>query len=202
MAITHGYITLAELKATVNDPMTSLDAVYERAIEAASRQIDEHCGRQFWREPVPIDRVFKACDPCELEVDDFYTVVGLSVETDDDDDGLYETVWAANDTLAEPVRRKPGRPYTKLVTLRERRFPTTGPRWRVRVAAQWGWEAVPAPVKQACQILAVDLYKTKELLGGVAGFGEFGTSVRVSSFNPIAATLLDPLRRGSVIAIA
>lgn len=202
--ITHGYITLAELKSTLNDPLNALNNVYERAIEAASRAIDHYCDpeghRHFWSETSAVARVYQACDPCELRVDDFHTLTGLVVKTDDDDDGTYETTWTeGTDFQAEPVRRRAGWPYERIGVLGSKRFSTDGRRARVQVTAQYGWVAIPKEVEQACQILSIDNYRSKDLVAGAAGFTEFGTAVRALPFSRQAAHMLDPLRTTAVL---
>jgi hypothetical protein len=52
---------------------------------------------------------------------------------------------------------------------------------------------VPPQVRMACQILAIDHYKSKDLTGGIAGFGEVGP-VRISAFSPQARSLIERLQ--------
>jgi hypothetical protein len=74
---------------------------------------------------------------------------------------------------------------------------------RVQVTAQWGWAAVPIEVSQACQILAIDHYKSKDFTNGSAGIsglatGGFGGQKTVmvvqAPFNPMAVKLLCHLK--------
>jgi hypothetical protein len=74
---------------------------------------------------------------------------------------------------------------------------------RTRITAQWGWAAVPAEVQQACQILAIDHYKSKDFTNGSAGIsglstGSFGGQKTVmvvqQPFNPLAVKLLCHLK--------
>lgn len=196
MAVVNGYLSLDALKAALgnSDVSSSYDAELERAINAASRQIDACCGTQFYRDPTPTARLFRATGGDTLWVSDFADTAGLAVATDDAADGLYGTAWTSAEWRAEPLVRTPGRPYTQIVAVGARRFAT---RYRsaplVRVTAVWGWPSVPAEVVQACQILAIDHYKSKDLTGGVAGFGEYNP-VRVSAFNPQAKALIEHLR--------
>lgn len=50
-------------------------------------------------------------------------------------------------------------------------------RARVQVTAHWGWPAVPWQVKQACQIIALDHFKSKDMSGTSAGLSPAGSSV-------------------------
>lgn len=199
MAVENGYLTREELEAALGNESggSSHDAELERAINAASRQIDSWCGAQFWREPTPTPRLFRAADPHVLWVGDFADTASVTVATDGDGDGAFETEWAPQEWQAEPLVPVHGRPFTQVVAAGARRFPWRRGcgqlRPRVRITAAWGWPSVPAEVIQACQILAVDHYKSKDLTGGVAGFGEYNP-VRVAAFNPQAKALLEHLR--------
>lgn len=199
MAVTHGYISLDALKVAINDPGDARDDDYDRVIAAASRQIDTWYGGQFWREPTPVARLFRAEDYEVLWAGEFATTTGLVVETDDDEDGTFETVWDAADWQAEPLVRSNGRPFDRIVAVGDLEFPVGCRRASVRVTAAWGWPAVPAEVEQACLLLAVDHYKAKDLTGGVAGFADFG-AVRIAAFNPQAKALLEHLRVPAVFA--
>lgn len=191
MAIVNGYLTLTQLKTAIGETTSDHDADYERAIEAASRQIDEFRGDQFWLEAVPTPRIFRPDHPDLLWTGDFASTTGLTVETDDDGDGIYETMWDPDEWQAEPLRRLNGRPFDRLVAIGAREFPPFYARASVRVTARWGWPQVPQAVVQACQILAVDHFKSKDLTGGVAGFSDLG-AIRVPGFAPQAKALLAP----------
>lgn len=192
MTVAHGYISLDALKVAVGDPGDVRDDDYERAISAASRQIDEWCGRHFWQEPTPVARVFVPDTPCVIWTGDFATLAGLTVETDVNGAGTWLSL-AAPYWQAEPFTPRAGRPYDRITAASYGVFPwfTWWP--SVRVTARWGWPSVPSAVEQACLQLAVDHYKAKDLTGGVAGFGDFGP-VRVSAFNPQARSLLAPFK--------
>lgn len=195
VAIDHGYIGLDPMKDALRERNEERDDVYERAIEAASRQIDEFCGRQFWSEVTGTARVFLPTEPHVVWTGDFATDSGVTVELDTSGTGtwtpLEQIYWQA-----EPFVRRRGRPFDRITS-------TAGPcggefRWwggrpSVKVTARWGWLAAPKEVEQACLMLAVDHYKAKDLTGGVAGFGDLGP-VRIAAFNPQARALLLPFR--------
>lgn len=194
MAISRGYLTLAALKQALGDNGTANDSGYERAIEAASRQIDEFRGDQFWRDATPSPRVYRPNSPDFLWTGDFASLAGLIVEIDEDEDGVFETVWTASQYSPEPLVRLAGRPYDRIIALDDCfPIPCQSNRPTVRVTASWGWPEIPAAVTQACQILAVDHFKSKDLTGGVAGFNDLG-AVRVSAFNAQARALLAPYK--------
>lgn len=187
MSIVNGYVTLPDFKAAVGDSATTRDAAYEQAIEAASRQIDEFCHRVFWRTTSASPREFHALTPTVVHTDDIATTTGLAVEVYDGA-GVWvpTTGWAPS-----PAAPFNGRPISRLVSY-DGLFPVAT-RPTVRVTAVWGWPAVPPQVRMACQILAVDHYKSKDLTGGIAGFGEVGP-VRIAAFSPQARSLLERLQ--------
>ncbi len=218
--ITNGYMTLAELKAVLRDTQTTYDALYERAIEAASREIDRYCGTQFWKVASPTVRIFKPSfyERNVLHTGDFANTTGLIVRTDEDDDGTFETTWSGTEYQVEPLTPIDGRPYNRIVSLGGREFPVPyyeyhrfrastyerdyrpSQRARVQITANWGWELVPPQVRMACQILAIDNFKSKDLTGASAGVAELSTGqfgglrfngIKVGTrFNPLAEALL------------
>lgn len=186
----HGYLTADELRDGMGDRDRTVDeASYVRAIEAASRQIDDWCStpekrRFFWREPDPTARRFNPGRRRWLWVGDFDDTTGLVVRTDDDDDGVFETEWAATDWQAEPLVRINGHPYTAIAAVAAREFPIATRfegRARVEVVARWGWAAVPPEVAQACQILATAYQRSQHLTGQNLGGDEL-----TSGLGPVA----------------
>jgi len=129
MAITNGYCTLDELKPELRIPVlldTTDDTRLEVAIAAASRQIDAHCGRFFWRDATVHTREFYANEYRRCEVDDISTVTGLIVQVDDDDDGVFETTLTqSTDFILRPLNafdRNPVWPYDEIVLVRDISF--------------------------------------------------------------------------------
>lgn len=197
-AITNGYLTRAKLKAAIGDTTYVHDAEHDRAIEAASRTIDLWTGRYFWREPAPAARLFRA-DPCTwlhvhdrttVCVGDFDSTAGLTVETDDDADGVFETPWKATEWQAEPLVRYNNWPYTKITTTtRTREFPLDSRRARVRVTTTWGWGQIPLPVEQACEILSTLFYRSKDWSGASFGLHGQGAGQEKVSADPISVAM-------------
>lgn len=198
MAIGDPYVSLGELKSylKITDNVDNVELA--TALDSASRGIEDHCLRQFNDAEVITARSYRPENNCLVIVDDFHTSTGLIVKTDEDDDGVYETTWSAADYELLPmngvVKGRPGHPYWELrVTLMSRYFPTWLRRPAVQVTAQWGWAAVPDPVRQACLILASEGFKMKDAPFGVAGFSDFG-AVRVRD-NPVVARMLQAYQR-------
>lgn len=204
MALADPYATLVALKGYLKIGDTVDDAQLTDALLSASRGIEKYCGRQFNDAGSVSARVYYPSTGYTVTVDDFSTVTGLIVKTDESGDGVYETTWATTDYQLEPlngiVDGETGWPYYRICSLGVRWFPPrilTAPGPPVQITARWGWTAVPAPVKQACLIVAAETFRLKEAPFGVAGYGEFGV-VRVRD-NPMAASRLDPYRQAPVM---
>lgn len=200
MAIGDPYATLAEVKDYLKVPVTktSLDEALTDALASATAEIERHCDRQFNKAASATARVFEPVDVRLTRVDDFWTTTGLVVETDPGGAGSFTTAFTSGDYELFPlngvVNGQIGWPYSEIKAVAGLYFPkyVTQPYRRVgvvRVTAQWGWAAVPAPVKQACLIMAAETFKLKDAPFGVAGSDQFGTILRVHD-NRMAASKL------------
>lgn len=200
MALGDSYATLTELKTRLDISDTNDDSRLTAALDSVSREIESWCRRQFNKTTDASARVYQPRHGCLAVVDDFHTTTGLEIATDAGDDGTYETTWAASDYQLEPlngmVSGQSGWPYYRITAI-SRWFPTCSKRPSVQVTAQWGWAAVPAPVKEACLMMAAETFKMGDAPFGVAGFGEFG-AVRVR-MNTRAQTMLAPYRHMPVL---
>ena len=201
MALGDPYATLPELKARLDIADSIDDTRLTDALANASREIETYAGRQFNDAGAATARVFPARTCALAVVDDFSTTTGLVVATDATGDGVFETTWTAADYELEPlngvVGGVSGWPYYRISAAGTRAFPTGLRRAVVQVTARWGWTAVPAPVKDACLLIASESFKLGDAPFGVAGFGEFGP-VRVR-MNSRAQSLLSPYRRDPVL---
>lgn len=181
MAIGDTYASLSELKAYLSlSEQTGLDEQMQDALQTASREIERYTRRQFNRNPSVAARVYKPLNSRICYVDDFWTTTGFVVETDSSGDGTFETTWASTDYELYPLNGVmdsiSGWPQYKVQACASRWFPRcTGFRdATVRVTANWGWQDVPAPIKQSCLILAAENFQLKDAPLGVAGMGDFG----------------------------
>lgn len=196
MAIGDPYATLDDLKTYMSLEAESMyDTVLGAALESVSREIESFCNRQFNQDASATVREFDADTRCWAEVDDFWTVTGLVVESGHG----YGTVWASADYRLDPrngiVEGQPGWPFGKVTA-------AVGGRYRfdqygLRVTAKWGWTAVPAPVRQACLIMAAETFQIKNAPFGVAGLDQFG-AIRVRD-NRMAATKLSRYVRNRIL---
>jgi hypothetical protein len=134
-----------------------------------------------------------------VNIDPLATLTGLVVETDADDTGTYETLWTiTTDFRAEPANAAAlGVPWTRLVASGTKTFPITNTKFPgLRVTAKYGWPtAPPTPVKQACLLMAMKLFKRKDSPFGVAGSPEYGSEMRILPGDLDAERLLRPYRR-------
>ncbi|WP_030777349.1 hypothetical protein [Streptomyces sp. NRRL S-920] len=201
MALGAAYATLAELKARLSnlEDVAIYDDVLEDALDSVSREIESHCGRQFnntdtatTRKYGP-DEVFALREGAAVSrwvrVDDFYDTAELVIESGG-------TTWSGGDYLLHPrngvIDGQPGWPYCEVHADGLLRFDSG-----LSVTAKWGWAAVPAPVKQACLIMAAETFQIKDAPFGVAGMDQFG-AIRVRDNRMAAAKLSrycrDPIR--------
>lgn len=187
-----GYTTVETLKErlAIPAPDSASDAMLEATIAAASREIDNYCGRRFYSTATDETRFYTATSARSVLLpDDLLTVTELAT---DDGTRTYTTVWPATDYDLAPANQTPH------WEIRARwsgnhSFPAGLDRG-VRVTGRFGYcqtGSHPADIEMAC------LIRSAQMLGlAVAPFGQVGlgetTSVPVS-FGAFRG-LLDPYR--------
>lgn len=196
------YATAEELKQRLGGKTVEYNGQLDDAVSTASRWIDTYCERTFGKDETDATRKFKADSPACLELPSFADIVSVTtLATDADGDGDFETVWDAADYEldADEAHGPEPRPYTRIRAIGARSFPVIyGPRarrYRVQITGIFGWPAVPDPVRQACLIMASELFRLKDAPLGIAEYSEMGLA-RARS-NPQALILLGPYRRYS-----
>jgi hypothetical protein len=197
MAIGADYVTRAEQKSYMGLEGTTDDTLVDAAISSASREIERHCNRQFNDAETASSRLYRATNCHTAVVDDFWTTTGLIVEINVSGDGVtWETVAATEYELTPLNRMSNGVEwvYWRINMVGTATFPINR-RASLRVTARWGWEAIPADVKQAVKMLASDTFQIKDSRMGVAGSDQFGTIVRVRSNSLVEAKLKHFVRR-------
>lgn len=202
MAITNGYATLAELKATLRITDMTDDTLLENAIESSSRLIDGYSSRQFWTSGTATSRIYNATDDFQLMMDDVSGTAGFVLKSSSMANQTYDVTWAATDFQIEPLNGVlDGQywPFDRVRACGRYLFPTINTSFTlaalVQVTATWGWASVPSPIKQATLLQAARIYRRYDSPLGVAGFGDFGV-VRVSRFlDPDVQQLVEPYRR-------
>lgn len=195
MAVVNGYCSVADLRQQLDDEYQKIpDALIERAINAVSRAIDNYCGfpkRKFWKDVSPTTHQYVPDLIDVLYVDDIADGSSIVVVVDG-------TTWGTDDYSLRPLNAgfTGAFAYTKIVATGSRQFPLdrTG-RPTVSITGLHGWSAVPDEVTESCIIRSTSILKRKDAPFGVAGFGEFGTSVRIRAEDPDVADLLGPYRR-------
>lgn len=198
-------ITDANLKTHLGISGTQHDTIVSNAVDAANQAVVQFCGRTFDKTAVGSEtaRVFYPENRRLAIVDDFHDTTNLVVETDEGDDGTYETTWTIDDDFqTEPLNQLENGvtvPYHRIRAVESRRFPWNR-RPSVQVTAAWGWTAVPDAVFEATLIKAARLFHRKDSPQGVAGFNEFG-AVKLSSRDDDVMSLLAPFRRSEQILL-
>ena len=187
------YITVDQLREVlrINPANNVPDETLAMAISSASAQIDQFCDDKFWLDDEPTQRLFKPTSPQVIWTPSFASTEDTVIELDIDNDGVFERTLDASEWQPAPVDRRPGWPYKRVETLDSVYLPGVWPpfwqyaagpygevynvegypqsrRARIRITARWGWPEVPWQVRQACQILAIAQYKSKDLIMGQA----------------------------------
>ena len=133
-------------------------------------------------------------------VDDLSAVTTL--KTDEDGDLTYETTWATTDYDLLPANAAGrGEPYQWVdVALNGRYgFPTHVN--AVQIVGNFGYPSVPAPVTEACLILAQRIYKRKDAPFGIAGSTAFGDLQVLVKRDPDAYVLLEPYMKVGALGV-
>ena len=196
MAITNGYCALSEIKTYIGLSGSGQDTNLESAVESASREIDQYCGRIFYETTSQV-RTYTPTNRYELEVDDISTDTGLVVKLDTTDDGSYDTTLTINtDFIVSPVNRSnvldQNQPITMLKILDKRsseRFDVDIIN-NVQVTAKYGFSSVPSAIKQATFLQATRLFKRKDSPFSTYGNPQTGTAELFNRFDPDALKLI------------
>jgi hypothetical protein len=151
----------------------ALIARLSSALDAATTAIDMDTGRTFTA--ATATKEFGATHYRELRVPDLVSVTTLKV--DDDDDGVFETTIAATDYELDTYSSVTGWPY-EVVRLVDRDWPSGGRRRRrIEIVGSWGWSATPAPINQACTLLAGRIaQRSSTAIFGTQSFGDLGAA--------------------------
>jgi hypothetical protein len=191
MAITNGYCTLAQVKAALRLTDNADDALLEPAIESASRRIDGYCNRWFYKtNQTPIGIYPATVYECGT-LDDIANT-SVTVKIDSNSDGTFATTWTQGQQYQiEPLNATiTGRPYRRIVAINGYSFPIAYDKPLVQITAQWGWQAVPADISQACVLLSMRQFARLNAALGVVGFADMAMQVR--AVDPDVRDLLNP----------
>lgn len=193
------YITPEVLKATMQlDGTTYANLDIEDSISAASRAIDQMCGRRFWGDTNASDRYYTPTNYGLVVIDDLYDFDTLV--TDQDGSGTFEETWTENtDFYLEPLNAAADEwPWTaiRLHPNAGKSFPSVFPR-SVKLSGKFGWSSIPDPVVKATGLLAAKILKRsrEDPLGAAEAMALGGAVVRMTEADPMAARLLAPYVR-------
>lgn len=193
MAITNGYCTLAQIKASAGITDTVDDTLLELAVEAASREIDGACERQFYQ--TATTRIYTPRDSYITDIDDLVSLT--SIKTSSGADGTFDTTWTSTDYQLEPLNSIAGgipTPATSIRAVGDYTFPISGGEATVQVVGTFGFEAVPIQITQATVILGSRIFKRNDSPLGVAGFGDIGV-IRVGRLDPDVEAMIMPFKK-------
>jgi len=175
------YATPDELKSRLGIGDTVDDFELQLAVEAASRSVDEICGRYFWRGTDT--RTYVPISIYGQQIDDLVSVT--TFKTDSTGSGTYDQTWVQGPdymltvSYAQYNTAAKGEqwPYNGFTILGPTFVPYVWP-WshqnRIQISGVFGWPAVPLAVRQATLIAAADLFKLKDAPFGVLGSPDLG----------------------------
>lgn len=194
MAIVNGYCTLAEVKAALRLTDSTDDTLIERAIEGASRRIDGYCSRWFYKTAPTAIKMY-AVNSYNLPTNDIANT-SVTLKTDDSGDGSFSNTWTQGvDYQLEPIANVlNGYPYRRIVGIGGKTLPmqTMPPKPFIEVTAEWGWNAVPNDIREACILLSMRQFARLNAALGVVGFADMAMQVR--SVDPDVRDMLAPFR--------
>lgn len=192
----HAYCTVDDLREQLGDLNSKnlSDRMLVRAINAASRAVDNWTDRRFWADPAPVVKTFEPWTDVRRQTEDYVSTsyelwlpediaytTGLEIATDTNGGGTYDTVWDAADFRLWPYRANTsGNPYggwNKIESTGRLRFDIRGIGGNrglmpVQITARFGWSFLPDGVEQATILKAAQLFKRKDAPFGVVQFGD------------------------------
>jgi len=179
MPIVNGYCTLAQVKAALRLTDNADDTLLESAIQSASRRIDGYCNRWFYKTNQTAVQVYPA-SIYECGVLNDIANSSVTVKIDSLGDGSYATTWTQGQQYQlEPLNTAiTGKPYRRIVCINGYSFPFANDKPLVQVTAQWGWNAIPSDVEQACILLSMRQFARLNAALGVVGFADMAIQVR------------------------
>lgn len=183
MAWAPDYATAAELRSWVTrSAVTTDDDQLALAVTDASRIVDQFCNRQFGKVDSATARVWTAewdrrRRQWLIDVDDIWSVSDLTIMVDDDDDQVFDQ--EITDYRLWPIQPEPGRPWTRILVKTDSTVQPSCAEGAVRVTANYGWAAVPTPIKTATLIEGARIFMRRVASFGIAGSPETGSELRL-----------------------
>jgi len=186
------YITSTQLKNYLRIDDAADDAFIAVWITTVSRNVDDHCRRQFGQTAAAEERTYETVwdrHQClyVAYVDDVQDVTGLTVTYED---GTAETAWTTTEDgyrLWPRNAAQKGRPFEQITV------PSPGP---ITVDVKWGWSAVPSAVPTGVYLQGARLAKRRDSPFGIAGSPSEGSEMRLlAQLDPDFRTSLKPFVR-------
>lgn len=180
------YVEVADLASYLHIDDRADDAFLATWVTTVSRNIDDHCGRQFGQVDAAEERYYTPVydrHECAsfVDIDDLQDITDLTVE---DSSGVAVTDYVL---LPRNAAAK-GRPYEQL-----RLADFTG---EIAVSARWGWSAVPAAVKAGVFLQGARLAARRDSPFGISGSPQEQGEIRLlAQLDPDFRTSLKPLCR-------
>ena len=180
------YVESEQLKNYLNIQDDADDAFISIWITTVSRNVDDHCGRQFGKVDQAETRYYTPkYDRHEgywfAEIDDLQDTTGLTV-TDENGSALTDYVLLPRNNATK------GKPYERL-----RLTSCTG---ELTAEALWGWNAVPANVKTGMFLQGAGLAARRDSPLGISGSPSEQAEIRLlAQLDPDFKTSLKGLRR-------
>jgi hypothetical protein len=179
------YVTAVELKNYLRINDNADDVFIALWVTAVSRNVDDHCGRQFGQVASLETREYRAAyDRHEggyfADIDDLQDTTDMAV--------IDENAAVVTDYTLLPVNApQKGKPYTRI------QVPGCGP---YTIDALWGWTAVPSAVKVGLFLQGARLSARRDSPFGISGSPqEHGELRLLAQLDPDFRTTLKPLRR-------
>lgn len=196
------YMSVSDMKEMLSISGESfLDGEVQRALEAASRGIDELCQDVFTQGTVDTARYFDAADSCTVKLRPSAGSI-TSVKIDEDGDGTFEvTLTAGADYLVWPYNNEAdAKPWWELHINHASSYRFPSYQRSVEVTGRFGWATLPSAIAEATGLLAAKLLKrAREAPFGIAVFGtEGGMAMRIARNDPDVMFLIGPYMRDRV----
>jgi len=174
---------------------TSHDELIIKVINGVSRHIDHFCARFFYVSSEV--RYYTPKNSFCADVDDISSASGVTIETDNNGDGIFESAWTSTDYYLSGYNDLlKGFPFTKIETspVTSFFFPTI--RKSLKVTASFGWASVPDPVAVACILQSNRIWNRFKTPLGQVGTSTLGTmNLSIPKLDPDIEALLLPFRR-------
>lgn len=188
------YVTSTELKDYIGIEDSDDDAFVALWITTVSRNVDDHCGRQFGRVAAAEDRFYTPVydrHQCAwiVQIDDLQDTTGFTLADADGTTIPAQTSSVDGYTLLPRNAAANGKPYTELRI-------KVSPGAEVTGNGLWGWTAVPSAVKTGLFLQGKRLAKRRDSPFGISGSPQEQGEIRLlAKLDVDFLTSLKPLVR-------